>query len=223
MCGTWGEALVGADLAALVAQLGVGPYRDGSSALPGTLYQPMGDFVPALAGVPCHKPEAVRDDYRAVYEAGEPWAQEVVLDLGCATGYYGQLPCAAYVGLEADPAAAAVAQALGFAVQAEAVTPATLALALERWRPSTVLLLNLPMWLQRQRVLDDVLGVLGVLSARVFFQTAGLASGGMWVDDRLGTRDDEWAYLRAYFGVVDFVRTTRMHGGERHLWRCGPS
>ena len=206
------------DLLALLAQLGAGPYRDGSSATPGTLYQPMGDAFPALRGVPCHKPEAVRDDYRAVYAAGYPWDREAVLDLGAATGYYDSLPCAAYHGCEADPAAVAVAQALGLPVQHWPVTAATAHAAMARWVPTTVLLLNLPMWLAKQGELDGVLAA--VRGARVFFQTAGLASGGMVVDDRLGTVEDERAYLGAYFSAVEFVRTTRHHGGERHLWQC---
>lgn len=192
--------------------LGAAP-RDGSSTRPGYTYQPLLD--PAYADVPCHKPDAVRDDFQAVLQAHD-WTDARILDCGAHVGFYSQLP-GWYHGLEADPHAAAIANAMGIPVTHTAITPATLAQALAEHTPNVVLLLNLPMWLHKQGVLDDCLQI---LDCTVFFQTAGAQSGGMFQDERLVDKDTEWAYLRQYFSTVLFIRSTTKHRGVRHLWKC---
>jgi hypothetical protein len=203
-------------LAEAIAQLGSGPYRDGSSTRAGWLYQPMGDFVPELQNVPCHWPDAVRHTFGVIRDAGGH--EGTLIDVGCSTGYYlaGLSGYSLAQGYERDPAALAIARACGLNVCSEelfGLTPA------EFPRPVTVLALNVHMWWVKQGVASDMMNRIANVADRCFFQTAGADSRGMFTVDFLRSAADEDRYLSWWFAHRELIDTTALHGGARRLWR----
>lgn len=203
---------------ACIARLGQ-TYRDGSSAAPGTLYQPLGDWLPALADVPVHKPRAVREDFQTVTHNYGDWTWRMVLEIGCANGYYGlglqQRGIASLHGVERDPDARGLCHALGFrdVVGHLAELPHN-----GSW--DVGLCLNVQMWAHKQGDDRRLMDFLAAHCATVYFQTAGQRSQGMYTVPEFRDIDDERAYLRDWFTDVTWIRDTPHHGGLRTLWRC---
>lgn len=204
---------------AAIAKLGTGEYQDGSSTIPGTTYQPIGDWFPELADIPCHKPEAVRDDFWAVvrdYAQHDKWWSTSVIDMGAANGYYAlglkRLGVVNAVCVERDPASRDVLKALGLTATPEPLRG--------HFLHDVALVMNLHMWWTKQGIADERMRWVAENASTTYFQTAGRHSHGMYTLDELGGAVDEETYLSRYFESVTFVRTTQKHGGVRHLWRC---
>jgi len=201
----------------LIGKVGQGPYLDGSSTKPGWLYQPMGDFFPALALIPSHKTQATRHTFKVINDLGGH--EGTLLDIGCSTGYYLAGLRDRYLsafGCDADPAAVAVAKELGLNV----------VLGFEHlkfaryMRPVTALALNIHMWWHKQHVADQMMDEIAERADRLFFQTAGSKSGGIYRVPEFKTAADEDYYLSRWFDRRELVDTTALHGGVRHLWLC---
>jgi hypothetical protein len=211
---------------AAIAKLGTGEYQDGSSAAPGTTYQPIGDWFPELSDIPCHKPEAVRDDFWAVvkdYMAAHNWGwrEAIAIDMGAANGYYieglQRIGVDFLHAVERDPASLSVLHALypHADVTIWDVPPVG---TLTRF--SVALVMNLHMWWTKQGIADERMNWCAKYADTTYFQTAGKHSGGMCVVPALDSVGAECTYLQQFFESVTLVRTTTLHGGERHLWRC---
>lgn len=204
---------------AAIAKLGTGEYQDGSSATPGWTYQPIGDWIPDLADIPCHKPDAVRDDFWAVvrdYAQLHGWSMAGVVDLGAANGYYAlglkRLGVVNAFCVERDPASRAALKALGLTATTEPFRG--------HFRYNVALVMNLHMWWAKQGVADERMKWCAANATTTYFQTAGKHSGGMCIIPELDSVEAERRYLERYFARVHHVRDTTLHGGIRRLWRC---
>jgi len=96
------------------------------------------------------------------------------------------------------------------------VTPST-----EFEKVNLILCMNVHMWLVKRfgKDADKIIENMIKNSTVMFFQTAGKESEGMYKLDYLDSKETIEKYLTDRGGKVEFIRTSTLHGGKRHLFK----
>ncbi|WPL11571.1 Mg-protoporphyrin IX methyl transferase [Thiorhodovibrio litoralis] len=215
----------------LISKIGRNGYRDGSSTREGWVYHPIA-FEGYHANV--HK-SAAHDELKEVLEYCNisDLSGLRVLDVGSSVGFFSfnlaKRGCKV-VGVEADPNAWAVAEALKIAHRAENVFflnenfDEHVLEKLSGENFDLALMLNVHMWIYKQLGRERTVNVLRQLASKVeamIFQTAHLESGGMYRVSELQNSRDISQYLKSCgFKNVKHLRDTTAHGGRRSLFLC---
>lgn len=155
-----------------------------------------------------------------------------VIDIGCAGGFYLFNLIRNYylkkaIGYEADPI---MNQALCnikkiFALEMLEIKNKIIGDTIFENVNDVAIYMNIHMWIYKQlgKESDIVLSNLIKSSRQIFFQTAGLESNGMFLDKRMKDKETIQDYLLKVGNEkkVEFIRTTKLHGGKRHLFKIG--
>lgn len=215
----------------LIAKIGTGSYKDGSSINPGTTYSPIP--FQGYENVPKHKSDAVVDDFKYVLELADKVKAERILEIGCANGYYTfnlandkNREIMAFEG-DINPFELNVALKEKFKIDNvhflnDYMDENILEAAIADFKPDTVIMTNVHMWIHKQIGEARTIALMKKISdagANLIFQTAHAESNGMYSVKSLPTTEAIEAYLELCgFGTVVCVNKSTMHGGIRSMF-----
>ena len=213
----------------LIGKMGVN-LKDGSSIKQGYLYNQID--IKEFDDLPYHKNHAL-DEARAIEtHAHKKLSKSNILEIGTSTGaftFYLSDKVNTIVGYEADKAAFNVAQALKIYTKADNVTfnnEKVSAKTIMSFNPDFDICIctNVHMWIEKQLGKSETIDMMKILSKKVkslYFQTAHLESGGLYILDYLKDKKDVVDYLeQCGFTEIEEVSRTTVHGGIRILFYC---
>lgn len=218
------------DIRALVARIGAGGYRPGSSTQPGRPYQPIP--FPEFADIEAQKGDSVRREFGQIIAAMQSRGirPRRVLDVGACVGFYAfefarRFGCQV-VAVESDPDARAVLASLASWSGLPVETPASLDSALEV--PfDLALMVNVHQWIDADLGPAATLALMrriGRQAGTLFFQTAHDNGSAFRTVPYLTSFDDLVAYLQhAGFKSVEFVAENQHRGAPRYLFLASMS
>jgi len=208
----------------LIAQLGTKRYP-GSSIRSGWAYHPIAfpEFSP-----PIHKSSAIGEleEINKYCDLGN----KTILDIGSSVGYFtfNLAKSNNVTGVEADPAAWEVAEALRVYKCVHNISFVNNDVYnyvnfTNDTKYDLVVMLNVHMWLHKKYGNDPTNNLMRALAKRckqMIFQTAGAESGGKYQVKDLNSKETINEYLNDNGFHSKFIRTTKEHGGLRHLFLC---
>lgn len=198
-------------------------YRDGSSKHKGKVYTKID--IPYFDDILAHRD--VEYEYKDLVE-NLTVNPKILLDIGPANGnnifkFIRDFSIDKAIGYEADP------DVFKFLCKVKetycldnlefntGVTPETIFP-----KSDLTICMNVHMWLHKQYGKDCDLIIKNLISSskEMFFQTAGAESQGMYLVKELTSKEVIYDYLKNLGGnEVEFIRSSKHHGGLRHLFK----
>jgi hypothetical protein len=200
-------------------------YNDGSSKHLGKSYHKID--IPYFENILCHR-DITSEFYDILKNITKPPIS--VIDIGCANGYnifnlIRQYHLEKAIGYEAD---STVFEFLNTIKRVYNLRELSLLGKIDETtefkKADLGICMNVHMWLHKQfgDKVDIIMSNLFKNCKTVFFQTAGAESEGMYKVENLKSKKDIENYLKSLAKKkITFIRTTKYHGGLRHLFKIG--
>lgn len=199
-------------------------YHDGSSKHQGKSYSRID--IPYFNAIAYHRDIAY--EYREIVKNLEI-KPKTVIDLGCATGYtifnlLRDFPIQLATGYEADPLVYEFLLNIKRVFRLKNINFSNIATPETVFPKSDlVICMNVHMWLHKKfgQKCDIIIKNLINSSKEMFFQTAGAESQGMYLVKSLTSKSiiHNYLYSMNESKKIEFIRSTKYHGGLRHLFK----